>query len=132
MDSSTMAASSGRLYAPGAASTTASFNFKEEKKRLKRIVSKATNMMVEVSDTAQLNVLDAPDEDQRKSEIMEALREIVAQQKSAAEAFKKEFGGADAADAGADAGEQKRPDGFTEEQKAGLHELAVDVTVGFE
>ena len=67
------------------------FNEKAEKKRLKKIVSRTINVMVDVSGAAipPIGVSDKSSEDVRKDDILDALQGVTAQQVSAAKHFSK-------------------------------------------
>ena len=122
--------SHGQVYTDAA--NKGDFDVKEEKVRLKRIVSQATQAMVEVSDTAQLTVLDANDEDERKADISEALRQVLSAQTAASENFRTTFS-SDLAAQGEYAADEKATSGYTDEQRAGLHDLAAKLVMnGFE
>ena len=69
------------------------FNEKAEKKRLKKIVSRTINVMVDVSGAAipPIGVSDKSSEDVRKDDILDALQGVTAQQVSAAKQFQSAF-----------------------------------------
>ena len=69
------------------------FNKKAEKKRLKQIVSRTINVMVDVSGAAipPIGVLDTSAEDARKDDILEALQSFTSQQIAAAKEFQSDF-----------------------------------------
>ena len=69
------------------------FNKKAEKKRLKQIVSRTINAMVDVSGAAipPIGVLDTSAEDARKDDILEALQSFTSQQIAAAKEFQSDF-----------------------------------------
>ena len=69
------------------------FNEKAEKKRLKKIVSRTINVMVDVSGAAipPIGVSDKSSEDVRKDDILDALQGVTAQQASAAKQFQSAF-----------------------------------------
>ena len=69
------------------------FNEKAEKKRLKKIVSRTINVMVDVSGAAipPIGVSDKSSEDVRKDDLLDALQGVTAQQVSAAKQFQSAF-----------------------------------------
>ena len=88
--------------------------------------------MVEVSDTAQLTVLDASDEDERRADISEALRSVVSAQVAASEAFRATFSSTLASQS-TDASEENATPAYTDDQRVALKELAAQLSIeGFE